>query len=161
MARRRQDGSIVEANVQFLKTIFVFVVSVVITYFLATLFYTQQILSGYQAIGAVITTQDQLTTFVENFAGLTIYGVILTIALLVGFLVAWLLKKILRPLALVAYPVAGGVSVFVTIILIESQLGGGAGIIGGARTTIGMALQALAGLVGGIAFELLRPKNSD
>ena len=44
------------------------------------------------------------------------------------------------------------------IYLIEQQLGGGAGVIGGARDETGLALQALAGFLGGAVFAVARPR---
>jgi hypothetical protein len=77
--------------------------------------------------------------------------------LLVGFLVAAGLKRILTPLAPVAYPIAGAAAVVAAIWLIENVVaGGGVGAIGGARDALGMALQGLAGLAGGTVFAALR-----
>ena len=65
---------------------------------------------------------------------------------------------ILKPLAPIAYPVAGAAAMFTAVYLIENVVvGGGTGALGGARDGVGMALQAVAGLLGGITFAKMRP----
>ena len=140
------------------KTIFAYVLSVAVTYVLATAFYTQQVIAKQAAIGAVYSTSQQIDTFVQNFTGLWIFGAMIAIALLVGFVVAYFVKRILKPLAPVAYPVAGAAAMLGMLVLIEQQLGGRAGIIGGARYAVGLALQSLAGFAGGAVFAFKRPR---
>ena len=142
------------------RTLLAFVAAAIATYVAASSFYTQQILAKQAAIGAQYTAAQSFETYRENFLGLGFYAVVLTIALALGFIVAFGVKRVLRPLARVAYPVAGASAVLVAIFLIESVLGGGAGVIGGARDAVGMGLQALSGAVGGVVFALLRPYRS-
>ena len=144
---------------RIMKTIGAFIVAVATTYALAAVFYTMRVLAGQSAFGATYTPAQQIDTFILNAGGLWIYGVLITIALGVAFPIAWGAKKILTPLAPVAYPIAGAAAIFALLTLIETQLGGGAGIIGGARTPLGVALQCFAGFVGGGAFALLRPRR--
>ena len=125
-------------------------------YALASGFYTQQVLAKQAAIGAVYTPAQQIETYFLNLTGLWIYGAMIAIALALGFLVAAVVKRVVTPLAPVAYPIAGAAAMFVMLQLIETQLGGGTGVIGGARDAVGVALQCLAGLVGGGLFALLR-----
>jgi hypothetical protein len=141
-----------------LRTLLAYLAAVAGTYVLATTFYTQQVISKQAEIGAVYTADQQLDTYVQNFTGLTMYGFIIAIALLLGFLVAFGVKRILKPLAPIAYPVAGAAAMLVTLVLVEQQLGGGAGIIGGARDAFGLSLQCLAGFIGGGLFAMLRPR---
>ncbi|WDI32593.1 hypothetical protein PUV54_05215 [Hyphococcus flavus] len=141
-----------------LKTAIAFLVSLIATYVLATGFYTQQVIAKQAAIGAVYSPQQQLDTFILNFTGLTIYGAIIAIMLAVAFLVAFGVKRVLKPLSPIAYPAAGAVGMLAMLTLVEQQLGGGAGIIGGARDAFGVSLQCLAGLIGGIIFANLRPR---
>lgn len=141
------------------RTIGAFLVATAVTYLLASIFYTARILAGQSAFGVKYTPAQQIETFIANVTGLGIYGVLIAVALCIAFLVAWGAKKVLPLLAPVAYPVAGAAAIFVLLMLVETQLGGGAGIIGGARTPTGVALQCLAGLVGGGLFTLLRPRH--
>ncbi|MHA7870922.1 MAG: hypothetical protein ACX939_01090 [Hyphococcus sp.] len=135
-----------------------FVASAVTMYVLAAGFYTQQVLAQQAAIGARYTPAQQLDTYVDNFIGLAPgYGLVLVIALLLGFLVAAGVKRVVTPLAPLAYPLAGAAAVFTAIWSIETFVaGGGVGAIGGARDAVGMGLQCLAGFAGGLVFAVTR-----
>lgn len=135
-----------------------FLGSVIITYGFASTFYTFRVLSEQRAVGITYTASQQAETYLANFLGLPAYGAVIAIALAIAFIVASFAKKVLKPLAPIAYPLAGGTAIFVALLLIESQLGGGAGVIGGAREPLGMALQSVAGATGGLLFDFLRPK---
>ena len=140
------------------RTIIAFFASAVVTFVLAAIFYTQQVLAKQAEIGAVYSQRQQFETLIDNMAGLApSYGLILTIALLIGFAVAAGVKRILKPLAPIAYPTAGAAAVFTAIWLIENVvIGGGVGVIGGARDALGIALQCLAGFAGGAVFAFAR-----
>ena len=137
-----------------------FIASAATAYALASVFYTQQVLAKQAEIGAVYTGAQQVQTYANNLVGLApAYGAMVAIALLIGFLVAAGVKRILTPLAPVAYPVAGGAAVFLLLWMVENlAIGGGVGAMGGARDALGMGLQTLAGVIGGAVFALLRPK---
>ena len=137
------------------RTAIAFTITVLTAYLLAVGFYTQQVIAGQSFIQ--YTLAQQLETFSYNLGGLWMYGVIIAIALAIAFLVAAFLKRILTPLAPVAYPIAGAVAIPLTVVLIEQVLGGGAGIMSGARGPVGLALQGGAGFAGGVIFALLRP----
>ncbi|WP_428407091.1 hypothetical protein [Hyphococcus sp.] len=142
----------------FVKTLVAYVLSVAATYVLSVGFYTQQVIAKMAAVGAEYTAQQQIDTFLKNLTGLWILGAMTAIALLIGFVAAFLVKHFLKPLAPIAYPAAGAAAMLVMLVLIEQQLGGGAGIVGGARDATGLALQALAGLIGGAVFAFMRPR---
>ena len=141
------------------RTAFAFILTVLTAYVLAVGFYTQQVIASQSFIQ--YSRAQQAETFLYNLTGLWMYGAIIAIALLIGFIVAAIVKRILKPLAPVAYPVAGAVAIPLTVVLIEQVLGGGAGIMSGARGTTGLALQGLAGLAGGVVFAFLRPHTNN
>jgi hypothetical protein len=143
----------------FPRTIAAYAASVAATYLLSAVFYTNRVLAGQASFGATYTPAQQAETYLTNIAGLWLYGAMIAIALLAAFAVAWGVKRVLKPLAPVAYPVAGGAAIYVLLALVEAQLGGGAGVIGGARTGLGVALQCLAGFVGGVVFASVRPRR--
>lgn len=138
------------------RTAIAFILGVLTAYLLAVAFYTQQVIAGQSFIQ--YTFAQQFETFVYNLGGLWMYGAIIAIALTIAFLVAALVKRILKPLAPVAYPIAGAVAIPLTVVLIEQVLGGGAGIMSGARGPVGLALQGVAGFAGGGVFAVLRPR---
>ncbi len=146
---------------QIIKLAVAYIAAVITTYTVAAGFYTQQVLAKQAEIGAIYTPAQQAQTYVENFIGLApAYGLMAAIALLVGFVAAAGIKRIVVPLAPVAYPLAGAAAMWTLIWAIETFVaGGGVGAIGGARDALGVGLQMLAGLVGGAVFEWLRPRR--
>jgi len=143
---------------KILRVAIAFLLSVAVTFTLASVFYTQQVLAKQAAIGIVYTSEQQIATYTGNFIGLApAYGVVIMIALAIGFAIAAVLKRLLKPLAPIAYPVGGAAAVFAAIYLIENVMAaGGAGAIGGARDGLGLALQCFAGLIGGGVFAFAR-----
>lgn len=145
-----------------IRTLAAYIASLAATYGLAVAFFTQQVIARQAVYGAVYTPAQQMETFFDNLSGLALsvpsYGMMIAIALAAGFGVAFGVKRLATPLAPVAYPVAGAASIALLVWLIEQQLGGGAGVIGGARDATGFALQALAGFLGGALFAVLRPR---
>lgn len=141
-----------------IKTAIAYLLSIIVTYVLSVAFYTQQVIAKMQAVGAVYSSQQQINTFADNLTGLWQLAAMIAIALLVAFVVAYFVKRILKPLAPAAYPLAGGAAILLMLYLIEQQLGGGAGVIGGARDATGLALQSLAGFLGGAVFAFMRPR---
>lgn len=138
------------------RTAVAFILSISAAYVLAVAFYTQQVIASQTFIQ--YTRAQQIETFFYNLSGLWMYGAIIAIALFAGFAVAALVKRVLKPLARIAYPVAGAAAIPLCVVLIEQVLGGGAGIMSGARGTVGLALQGVAGLAGGFVFAIFRPQ---
>ncbi|MEM9169557.1 MAG: hypothetical protein AAGC56_07855 [Pseudomonadota bacterium] len=136
-----------------------FLIAAAATYALAVAFYTRQVVAAQVAIGAEYEPDQIAAAFAQNFTGLASgYGLAVAGGLAIAFAVAAGLKRVLRPLAPIAYPLAGAAALYATITLIDRQFPG-VGAIGGARTPLGLALQCLAGAVGGVVFTLLRPRG--
>jgi hypothetical protein len=140
-----------------------FGVAFLVAYGLAATFYAQTIIGELQALGVEVSLADRLRHSVDDVIGMTdsafgwmgSYASVMLIALLVAFPVALLVKAVLKPLAPIAYPVAGAAAVGLVVYLIYKTQGPGA--VAAIREPVGIALQMLAGLVGGIVFSLLRP----
>jgi uncharacterized membrane protein len=141
-----------------IRLVIAFILSLIVTVTIASVFYTQQVIAGQMDVGAVYTSEQQADAYFKNFVGLApAFGGVLGIGLAVAFLVAAQIKRALQPLAPIAYPIAGAVAVVTAILLIEGTAGaGGVGAIGGARDATGLALQGLAGFIGGAVFALTR-----
>ncbi len=137
------------------------IAAVIAAYTAAAGLYTQQVLAKQAEIGAIYTPSQQAQTYFENFIGLApAYGLMVAIALLAGFVVAAGVKRVVVPLAPIAYPLAGAAAMWTLIWAIETFVaGGGVGAIGGARDALGVGLQMLAGAAGGAVFEWLRPRR--
>ena len=143
-----------------IRTALAFVLAWLVAYTASVAFYTRQVLAGYADLGLSIPAADALATFKDNFTGQLqspdgpSWGMILAVAMLIAFLVAAGVKRVVKPLAPVAYPVAGAAALGGLLALIESQFPG-VGAIGGARTALGVGLQMLAGLLGGVVFAIV------
>jgi hypothetical protein len=138
------------------RTTIAYLLAVAVTYVLATSFYTQQVIAKMAAIGAEYTSAQQIETYAQNFTGLWQFGAAIAIALLAAFVIASYFKRILKPLAPVAYPAAAAAAMPAMLILIEGAVG--SGLMGGARDAAGLSLQALAGFIGGGVFAFARPR---
>ncbi len=146
---------------RIIRLMLAFLGSVAVTYVLATGFYTQQVLAKRAAIGLEFTSAQRISNFLDNLVGFSVgtvpsYGMILMIALLIGFFVAAGLKRVLTPLAPIAYPTAGAVSIFVVLWAVETFVAKGSGAFEGASGPVGLALQCFAGFVGGVVFAVTR-----
>ena len=147
------------------KAVLAYVIAIAVTYALSVSFYTEQVIAKMQSVGGAYTGGQALDTLAMNAVGMTqgadgqpSYLLMIAVALGLGFLVAFFLKRFLKPLAPIAYPVAGAAAVFTLLWAIETFVaGGGAGAIGGARDALGLSLQAFAGFIGGAAFSYMRP----
>ena len=99
-----------------MRTIAAYLAACVATFVTASGFYTQQVLARQAEIGAVYTPEQTAATYVDNFIGLApSYGLVLSIGLLIAFPVAAFLRRILKPLAPIGYPLAGAAAGFTAI----------------------------------------------
>ena len=149
----------------FARTAFAFIVALAVATAASAAFYTQQVVAKQAAYGAVYTPAQQFETLIANYKGLVFgpmpsLGAVLGVALFVGFLVAAGLKRILRPLAPAAYPLAGAAAFVAALFAIETFVFEGVGAIGGARDALGLGLQGVAGALGGATFALLAPRRA-
>ncbi|MEL6113480.1 MAG: hypothetical protein AAFR20_11820 [Pseudomonadota bacterium] len=141
----------------FLRIIFGYILAVIVAVLAASTFYSHQVLAKQEAIGVEFTGAQRLQAYTDNLIGLApSYGGVVAIGLLIAFPVAAGLKRVLKPLAAIAYPAAGAAALFTVVWSIENLMaGGGTGAIGGARDAVGMGLQAVAGALGGLTFALV------
>ncbi len=131
--------------------------AVVVGYLLSAAFLTQQTLFAYPGMnpGSAMIAE----TYGLNVVGLATSSPfigILAVCFAISFLIAAALRRVLKPLAPVAYVIAGAAALPALFFLVENvMLGGGVGAFFGARDPAGMALQALAGAAGGLVFTLI------
>lgn len=134
-----------------------FVAGVGAAFILSAAFLTQQTLTSYPGLEPDVAAIA--STFGLNVVGLATgspFIGILGATLAIAFIVAAVLKRILKPLAPVAYVIAGAAGMPALFYLVENvMLGGGVGAFFGARDPAGMALQAVAGAIGGLVFTVL------
>ncbi len=132
-----------------------YLLAVVATTAFAAAFHTHMVVAGLKKSGAAIPVNAQLGMTASDLAGLAPqYGMVIGIALLVGFLIAALLRRVLKPLALIAYPLAGAAAIAVALTAMGMAFDG-ITPIAGARSALGLALQCLAGAIGGLIFSMI------
>ncbi len=136
------------------RVLLAFLASVIVTFVFASVFHTQNVLASLQELGVEISPSTRLSTTFRDMVGLaSLYALMISIALLIGFIIAFVLKRLLTPLAPIAYPLAGAVAIGTMLWLMNIQFN--ATPIAGARGFIGFSLQMLAGALGGLVFALL------
>ena len=143
---------------QVIRTLFAYLGALVVTTGLASVFNSHQILAGHKALGAEIPMGDQIATYWGDFLNFTpSFGMVIAIAFAVAFGVAYFMKRVIKPLAIIAYPLAGAAAMATILVTLEIVFDG-SGVIGGAQSTVGFGLQCLAGTIGGAFFMMLRPR---
>jgi hypothetical protein len=139
------------------RTLIAFIVAVVVGFLLASVLHSQFVLARLSAVGAEIGMGDRLAMTLGDILGLGgSYGLIIGIALAVGFLVAWIVKRCVKRLASVAYPLAGAAAIALALFLMHLQFE--MTPVAGARGPLGFLAQCLAGALAGFVFAQLRPK---
>jgi hypothetical protein len=108
---------------------------------------------------AQLTVTDRLSWMAHDVVGLQpLYGALTAIALLIAFLASGLVARF-TGLRTIVFAVAGAVAIFVMFTVMKSQLGT-VGVFG-ARGTMGLGAQVIAGLVAGLVFAMASRPQSD
>jgi hypothetical protein len=136
-------------------TIWRWLVAVIVTTLAASAVHSWIIQQDLVALGVEIPTGVALRSAVTDFIGLApALGGVLAIALAVGFLVATVFGPRLKVPPLIGFPLAGGVAVGVTLLIMRWQMN--ITPIASAREPLGFALLCGAGILGGLVFVLTR-----
>lgn len=144
---------------RFFGNIFAWVLATAVAYALATFFETHMTIQAVIDLGATVTFDQRLDTTLANLQGLYVYSVVIGICFAIGFFVASLVKAVLPFLSAIAYPVAGVASLALAFYLMEVFVPGNEIPISSAQKTTGYILQLVAAGIGGLVFELVRPKR--
>ncbi len=151
-------GQAKRVAISMVRIIVAFLISVVSTFLLASFFHTQNILQRLSGLGIDFTIQDRLNATLRDIHGLSsLYLPIIAITLLLGFLVAFILKKKLTALAPIAYPLAGLSAMGAMLVIMEMSFD--IVPIASARGMLGVSLHMLAGGLGGGLFSILAKTN--
>ena len=138
-----------------IRNVFGFVVAVMAATVLASIFSTQFVVAGLQAIGVEIPFGTRVSMTVTDLALLRIYLIMGGTAMLVAFVVAGACARWLRGSRQVWFAAAGFAALTCVLMLVESLLG--AMLIAGARSPPGLLSQGVAGAFGGWVFARLTP----
>lgn len=131
------------------------VVAAVVTTALAVFFQTQNLISRLNGLGADIGLAERLSTSAYDIFRLgSLYILFIAAGTLIAFLVGALVYRLAgfgRP---IVYAVAGAVAMIVMLTFMKHAFFG-VQLIGGARDTVGLIMQMVAGGLGGWLFATL------
>lgn len=144
----------------------VFVITVISTYVLGAVTYTQFVLAGLQQVGAEVPLDVRIGATLHDLVGLAnpasnpgethpSYLGFIFLTLLIAYPIAFAAKSVVRPLAPFAYPIAGAAAMAATLRLYDAQSGTLWPAMPGAADPMGFAAQCLAGAAGGALFFFL------
>lgn len=121
-----------------------------VTYLLASFFHTQRVLHALTDVDVAIGLQSRLTMTVDDIIGLLPkYGSGIALAMLISLLVAVIITRRFRHTAVIS-ALAGATGMLVMLLAMQPIMN--VTLIAGAREPVGVALQCLAGAVGGLLF---------
>ena len=146
---------------RLLGLMFAWLVSALVAYVLAGIASQQVVLAGvrqYRDVPVGVNVATTLDALVAMPIGALYLGVI-AVGFLVAFYVANLVKAALPALSGIAYPTAGAVAIVIALVWMRARYD--IVPILGAQEAYGFWLQVAAGAVGGILFEVLRPKTEE
>ncbi|MGP1351780.1 MAG: hypothetical protein ACTS1Z_00515 [Parasphingopyxis sp.] len=142
---------------RFVRWIVALLIAALGTYVVAVVANAQFVMNAHNV---PISFGDRLNMTAFDVSNMWLYFVIISVALLLGFLIAMLVKRLLPGLSRAAFPVAGAAAIGATLGLMYLQFQ--TVPISGARSTLGFLSQVLAGGIGGWIFAkiLEGPKAS-
>ncbi len=143
---------------KFVKVFFAYLLAVVTTTVLGSVAATQFVLAELRTMQVDVPLGVRLETTVHDIAGMgPTFAPIVAAALLVAFLVAALLTRFVPLPGRGWYLVGSFVGIIAALLLLKAVLGGTP--IAGARDSLGLIVQGVAGLLGGWIFAKLCPKK--
>jgi 4-amino-4-deoxy-L-arabinose transferase-like glycosyltransferase len=143
---------------KLVKAFFAYLLAVVATTVLGSVAATQFVLADLHTMQVAVPFSVRIETTVHDIVGMgPTFAPIVAGALLVAFLVAALLTRFVPLSDRRWYLVGGFVGLIAALLLIKAVLGGTP--IAGARGTLGLVSQGMAGLVGGWVFAKLCPEK--
>lgn len=139
-----------------------FLLAVATTVVLASIFQTLSVEAALSGAGAEFDLPTRIDMAASDFIGLApSFAPVVAGGLAVAFVVASILKRFLKPLAPVAYPLAGAAAIGAALLAMPVMLDlQGITPLAGSRGALGFALQCLAGAAGGLVFATAGPKRS-
>ena len=106
-----------------------------------------------------LSVSERLGWIAHDIVGLEpLFGALAAVALLVAFLVSGLVARF-TGLRAIVFAVAGAVAIFVLFTTMKSVLGT-VGVFG-ARGTMGLGAQMIAGLIAGLVFAMMTKPQTD
>ena len=125
------------------------------TYVIGVIANSQFVMNAH---GVPISLAERVNMTAFDVSNMWPYFVVILIALLLGFLIATVVKRLLPLLSRYAFPIAGAVAIGATLGLMYLQFQ--TIPISGARSGLGFASQVLAGGIGGWVFSRILQKQN-
>lgn len=139
---------------RFGKRLAAFVVAAFVTYLIAAVSATASVMANLSEMGFSVSFGDRFATTLADLSGLLpAFLPLLSVALLLGFLVAGLIVRWQPGWRNFGYPLAGFAAVVVMHLTLKAVLG--ITPIAAAREVGGLLMQGIAGAAGGYAFFYL------
>ncbi len=139
-----------------MKRIIAFLLAVLAAYIFGVLTYGQLILGNLVEMGMTVDAAVRWTTFWHDLTHMyDLYLPLITVALLLGFLVAALVLRWMPQIRTLGYMSAGFCAIWLMDFLLGAVLTGGTHPLVVTRTTVGLISQCLAGGLGGLVFAYL------
>jgi len=131
-------------------------IAVMITVVLAVVLQTQIVIAMLPETSPAVGIHERLSMTGYDLRHLgTLYGLFITLALLIAFLVGEIVSRFVAvKLRWIVMVVAGAVAMIVMLFAMK-QVFFGVDILAGARTALGHGLQAVSGAIGGYGFAQL------
>lgn len=144
---------------QWRNRLFAWIIAAVATFTLASVAHTQMVLRRLSQLGVELPLSTRLETTLIDWLGLaTGYLPIILIGLLLGFSIMSFANRWLSWPDKLTFGIAGATALFAIHSLMFPIFY--VTLIAGARSTLGMSLQIIAGLIGGVIYAHLRSKSS-
>ena len=140
---------------KFVRWIVALLVAALSTYVIGVIANSQFVMNAH---GVPISLAERVNMTAFDVSNMWLYFVVILIALLLGFLIAMALKRLLPGLSRYAFPIAGAVAIGATLGLMYLQFQ--TVPISGARSGLGFASQVLAGGIGGWVFSRILQKQN-
>ncbi|MGV6801108.1 MAG: hypothetical protein ACWA5L_04220 [bacterium] len=138
---------------RFISNIYAWILASVSAYLLASFFSTEFVLAG---LGVKVSLMDNITSVMRDIVGLYAYLLVMALGFALAFFVASIVKAFLPFLSVIAYPVAGAAAILTILQIMQAQFD--VIPISGALSQAGLVAQLMAGAMGGVVFEWMRPK---
>jgi len=143
---------------KFAKTVVAYALAVLATTVLGAVAATQFVLAELSTMQVAVPFGVRLETTMHDIMGMSpTFAPIVAGALLIAFLVAALLARFIPLEKRRWYLVGGFVAIIAALLLVKALLGGTP--IAGAKDTLGLLAQGVAGMVGGWIFAQLFPQR--
>jgi hypothetical protein len=134
-----------------------FILAVLITFLVASVSHSQFVLWELAKVGAEINFTTRVSASLQDIIGfLPSYAAVIAVGLLIGFSISARIKSKFNSAFLGWYPIAGGLSLLTIHAAMYPILE--ITLIAGARSSAGLVMQIIAGLIGGWLFYRLRKR---